>query len=102
MSDPDSTYDYGYDTSGRLETINNSGTPGVPQVTERSSIGGPSNQWNRYYFSSTGVWASEDPIGFGAGDANLRRYVGNEPGTLLIPRDCNRRREKQNRGHKKL
>jgi RHS repeat-associated protein len=30
----------------------------------------------RYYVSSLGVWASEDPIGFAAGDANVRRYVG--------------------------
>jgi RHS repeat-associated protein len=36
-------------------------------------------QWNlnRWYISTLGVWMSEDPIGFAAGDANLMRYVGN-------------------------
>jgi RHS repeat-associated protein len=38
-------------------------------------------QWNlhRWYVPSIGRWASEDPIGFGAGDPNLARYVGNDP-----------------------
>ena len=33
----------------------------------------------RYYDSAVGQFISEDPIGFSAGDANLRRYVGNSP-----------------------
>lgn len=32
---------------------------------------------NRWYDANLGQWLSEDPIGFAAGDANLRRYVGN-------------------------
>jgi RHS repeat-associated protein len=38
-------------------------------------------QWNlnRWYDASTGRWLSEDPIGFGGGDDNLYRYVGNSP-----------------------
>ena len=32
----------------------------------------------RYYDSSVGRFISEDPIGFGAGDGNLTRYVGND------------------------
>jgi RHS repeat-associated protein len=32
---------------------------------------------NRWYDSNLGQWISEDPIGFKAGDANLRRYVEN-------------------------
>jgi RHS repeat-associated protein len=32
---------------------------------------------NREYAVATGQWTSEDPIVFGAGDPNLRRYVGN-------------------------
>jgi RHS repeat-associated protein len=38
-------------------------------------------QWNinRWYDSNTGQWISEDPIGFNAGDVNLRRYAGNSP-----------------------
>jgi RHS repeat-associated protein len=31
----------------------------------------------RWYDTHTGRFASEDPIGFSAGDSNLRRYVGN-------------------------
>jgi RHS repeat-associated protein len=38
-------------------------------------------QWNlhRWYISTLGVWMSEDPIGFGAMDPNLQRYVSNQP-----------------------
>jgi len=32
-----------------------------------------------------GQWLSEDPIGFGGGDANLRRDVGNDPTNLVDP-----------------
>ena len=45
----------------------------------------------RYYDPVAGRWLSEDPLGFGGGDANLYRYVGNSPtnGTdpsgLLVP-----------------
>ena len=28
---------------------------------------------------ATGRWTGQDPLGFGAGDANLYRYVGNGP-----------------------
>ncbi|HMC66205.1 MAG TPA: hypothetical protein VKI65_14810 [Gemmataceae bacterium] len=31
-SDPDSTYAFGYDNANRLTTVNNSGTPGIPNV----------------------------------------------------------------------
>ena len=33
----------------------------------------------RYYSPSLGRFISQDPIGFGAGDANLYRYTGNAP-----------------------
>jgi RHS repeat-associated protein len=33
----------------------------------------------RYYDYLTGRWMSEDPLGYAAGDANLYRYVGNNP-----------------------
>ncbi|HZZ81299.1 MAG TPA: RHS repeat-associated core domain-containing protein [Gemmataceae bacterium] len=38
-------------------------------------------QYNRarYYDSATGRWASQDPMGFDAGDSNLYRYVNNMP-----------------------
>jgi RHS repeat-associated protein len=31
----------------------------------------------RWYDSALGQWLSEDPLGFAAGDENLKRYVGN-------------------------
>ncbi len=31
----------------------------------------------RWYDAQSGQWMSEDPIGFAAGDVNLRRYVAN-------------------------
>jgi RHS repeat-associated protein len=34
---------------------------------------------------TTGQWMQEDPIWFQAGDANLRRYVGNNPTNRLDP-----------------
>jgi RHS repeat-associated protein len=39
------------------------------------------DQYNRrrFYASDIGQWRSQDPIGFEAGDANDRRYVGNAP-----------------------
>ena len=37
---------------------------------------GLQNNRARWYDAETGKWASEDPIGFDAGDANLSRYVG--------------------------
>ncbi|MDR2171390.1 MAG: RHS repeat-associated core domain-containing protein [Planctomycetaceae bacterium] len=44
-------------------------------------------QWNinRWYDQKTGQWISEDPLGFGAGDANLYRYVGNNPINMIDP-----------------
>ncbi len=38
---------------------------------------GMQHNLNRWYDSDLGQWQSEDPIGFNAGDENLRRYVGN-------------------------
>jgi RHS repeat-associated protein len=43
------------------------------------------NNLNRWYDPATGSWISEDPIGFLAGDANLNRYVGNEPTGYIDP-----------------
>ena len=37
------------------------------------------NNWHRWYDSALGQWLNEDPLGFGAGDDNLRRYVSNGP-----------------------
>ncbi|MGC4007201.1 MAG: RHS repeat-associated core domain-containing protein [Pirellulales bacterium] len=34
---------------------------------------------------TVGVWLTEDPIAFDGGDANLRRYVGNDPTNHVDP-----------------
>jgi RHS repeat-associated protein len=39
----------------------------------------------RYYMPAAGRWLNEDPWGFGAGDANLYRYVGNDPANGVDP-----------------
>ncbi len=39
----------------------------------------------RFYNSQTGRFISEDPLGFGGGDSNLYRYVGNAPTGLTDP-----------------
>ena len=44
-------------------------------------------QYNRarYYDAKTGKWTSEDPLGFGAGDSNLYRYVYNATPVAIDP-----------------
>ena len=39
----------------------------------------------RWYDASVGRFISEDPMGFGAGDANISRYVGNSPTNAVDP-----------------
>jgi RHS repeat-associated protein len=39
----------------------------------------------RYYDPSLGRFISEDPVGFGAGDTNLYRYVNNSPTNFTDP-----------------
>jgi RHS repeat-associated protein len=39
----------------------------------------------RYYAPTTGRFISEDPMGFGAGDTNLYRYVFNSPTNFVDP-----------------
>src|SRR5208283_122261 len=46
---------------------------------------GLQNNLNRWYDSITGRWFSQDPIGFGGGDANMFRYVGNGPTNRADP-----------------
>jgi RHS repeat-associated protein len=40
---------------------------------------GLQNNWHRWYDAAIGQWYSEDPIGFGGGDVNLKQYVQNDP-----------------------
>ena len=39
----------------------------------------------RYYSSTTGRWTSHDPMGYGAGDYNLYRYVKSQPTDRIDP-----------------
>jgi RHS repeat-associated protein len=39
----------------------------------------------RYYDAGVGRFIGEDPLGFGAGDGNLTRYVGNSPTNFTDP-----------------
>jgi RHS repeat-associated protein len=41
--------------------------------------------FTRFYDPATGIWTSEDPIGFAGGDPNLGRYVGNGPTGYVDP-----------------
>src|SRR5262249_40888570 len=51
------------------------------KYTAREWDGNTGLQYNRarYYDSRIGRWINQDPMGFGAGDDNLYRYVGNDP-----------------------
>ncbi len=44
-------------------------------------------QYNRarWYDPTTGRWQTQDPLGFGAGDSNLYRYVNNKPTITADP-----------------
>jgi RHS repeat-associated protein len=43
------------------------------------------NMRARSFDSATGGFVSDDPLGFGGGDVNIRRYSGNDPVNLLDP-----------------
>jgi RHS repeat-associated protein len=46
---------------------------------------GLQNNDNRWYNAIIGRWLSQDPIGFGGGDANLYRYCGNSSINWIDP-----------------
>jgi RHS repeat-associated protein len=48
---------------------------------EYDSVTGLYYDHARYYDAAIGRFASQDRMGFRAGDSNLYRYVGNEPTT---------------------
>ena len=66
-----------YDSFGRITSGNTSLTRYL--YTSREYDPAVDLQYNRarWYDTATGRWLSEDPLGFGAGDGNLGRYVGN-------------------------
>jgi RHS repeat-associated protein len=48
-------------------------------VNGSGGVTGLQNNGERWYDAGTGGWLSQDPSGFGGGDANLYRYCGNGP-----------------------
>jgi RHS repeat-associated protein len=52
---------------------------------ELDSVTGLNLAVNRVQNPGTGRWTSQDPLGFGAGDSDLYRYVGNMPTLATDP-----------------
>jgi RHS repeat-associated protein len=71
----------------QYDEFGNGGIIGGVGWTGRERDGVPGLQYNRarWYDPSSGQWASLDPLGFDAGDANLYRYVGNSPTNATDP-----------------
>jgi RHS repeat-associated protein len=76
-----------YDGYGRVLTDSNPTYHDRYQYTGRERDAETGLQYNsqRYYDPNTGRWTSQDPLGFGGGDANLYRYVGNGPTNATDP-----------------
>jgi RHS repeat-associated protein len=76
-----------YDAYGRLVSQSNPDQTTLFAFTARpfDPATNLQNNLNRWYDAQTGRWLSEDPIGFEAADANMYRYVGNEPTVLIDP-----------------
>ncbi len=76
-----------FDSFGNVISETNSSVDSLFGFTARPFDDSTELQWNlnRWYVSHLGVWMSEDPIGFEAGDANVRRYAGNAPATNIDP-----------------
>jgi RHS repeat-associated protein len=70
-----------YDGFGNINTESQSSNGGRFKWTSREADTETGLQFNRarYYDPRTGRWTSQDPMTFAAGDANLYRYVYNDP-----------------------
>ncbi|MGI8425122.1 MAG: RHS repeat-associated core domain-containing protein [Actinomycetota bacterium] len=68
-----------FNAFGKLTSESNAAIDILIQFTGRphSEATGLQNNWHRWYDVVLGQWPSEDPIGFMAGDPNLRRVVQN-------------------------
>jgi RHS repeat-associated protein len=83
---------FNYDSFGNLVSSN---TPNSQLSTLNFRYGYTGREWDgetdqyyyraRYYDAGVGRFISEDPIGFGGGDSNLSRYVGNSPTNYIDP-----------------
>jgi hypothetical protein len=49
------------------------------------------NDYHRWYNTATGTWLSSDPKQFAAGDADLERYVRNDPVSANDPTGLNKK-----------
>jgi RHS repeat-associated protein len=76
-----------FDSYGNILTETNSANGDRFKYTGREWDGEIGLQYNRarYYDPAIGRWLSEDPASFGAGDANLYRYVENSPLDTVDP-----------------
>ena len=76
-----------YDSFGRIVSETNPSLASDFTFTARFTDATTGLQWNlnRWYVQTIGRWASEDPLGFAAGDSNLGRYVWNGPTRFLDP-----------------
>ncbi len=77
---------YDYDSYGNIEAIfEGIVNPYTYTGREFDAESGLYFYRARYYDPATGRFLAEDPIGFGAGDANLYRYAVNNPVNFLDP-----------------
>ncbi len=77
---------YEYDSYGRIElSIEGIANPFTYTGREQDPESGLFYYRARYYDPEIGRFLSEDPLGFGGGDANLFRYVFNNPVNLVDP-----------------
>jgi RHS repeat-associated protein len=76
-----------YDSFGKVVSQSNAGVDFRYGYTGREQDGetGLDYYRARYYDASNGRFISEDPLGFGAGDTNIYRYVGNSPTNFTDP-----------------
>jgi RHS repeat-associated protein len=76
-----------YDSFGKIVYETNPSVTSDFKFTARYTDARTGLQWNlnRWYAPTIGRWASEDPIGFAAGDPNLARYLRNRPTHFLDP-----------------
>jgi len=77
----------GYDVFGNITSETNSTFRGRYSWTGRETDAEINLQYNRarYYDAGTGLWITQDPFGFGAGDSNLYRYANNYPNLATDP-----------------
>jgi RHS repeat-associated protein len=70
-----------YDGFGKVltNTLGGNADAYMFQGARRDSATGLDYHDARWYDPTTGSWMSRDPGGFAMGDANLYRYIGNEP-----------------------